>query len=590
MELKTYLTIFSRRVWMIVIISILIMVAVVAIAANITPKYASTTRLRILTPIGGGTNYVDYDVYYATRLMNTYVAMATSSTVVDEIKQSYDLKIAPEIKADLLADSELIEITVTDTTPELSASIANSIANILVQYSLKPNIGSEASAEDILQKRLEELGTELDLAKSTYQQMIEPASQDNAQIAKLQQTIDRSQQVFLILKNEYENGILTGKSTFSLDQLENQMGLMEEDIIRMQTELETLNAKVFENTEQMTIAKRELDNKEQQYNTLVSQLDQVRITASIQGNTSILMVVDKATPAEKPTSPNMLLIYALGIVFSLFIGVLVAFVVDNLDDRLYSMDQIAAATKLEIIGKIPATEHLERTFLTANHDSYWESIHRLRINLLEATKDQPVKSLMFTSAEPHEGKSAIVASLAKEIAGTGSQVILLDTDLRLPTIQKYFNEDNQIGLSTYLEGEVTLDDVIKPSAVDHLSIITAGPISEQPAKLLGSQVMVNLLLQLKESFDYVLIDTPSILAVSDVDEIVSLVDGVILIVERGSARELYIESAIKQIEKLNAVIIGCIVNRAEVNYSSRYYLSPRNLSFFGKVKQFLQNR
>ena len=201
-----------------------------------------------------------------------------------------------------------------------------------------------------------------------------------------------------------------------------------------------------------------------------------------------------------------------------------------------------------------------------------EVFRTLRTNIKFTSFDRKMQSILFTSAGPNEGKSTVVANLAVTLSHTGSKVLLVEGDLRNPTIHKMFSLYNDQGLTNILIDEGNYKDFVQKSGIDHLDIITSGPKPPNPSELLGSNKMKNILNGFNADYDYVLIDAPPIVVVTDAALLASICDGTILIISSGEA---IIEGVIKAKELLvnvKANIIGTILNKCkDAKYGGYYY-------------------
>jgi capsular exopolysaccharide synthesis family protein len=203
-----------------------------------------------------------------------------------------------------------------------------------------------------------------------------------------------------------------------------------------------------------------------------------------------------------------------------------------------------------------------------------EAYRVLRTNLHYANPDAPIRRLVVTSAGEGEGKSTTVSNLAVCFAQADRAVLLIDADLRRPTINTFFRQPTTPGLSSYLAGDSLLDAVIQKTAVPNLSIIASGPTPPNPAELVGSRRMRELLDAASDRFDLILLDSPPMLAVSDAGALVPMVDGVLLVVGSGLAARLALRRAKEAIQSVQGRIVGAVLNRFDASaqgYSRRYY-------------------
>ena len=199
-----------------------------------------------------------------------------------------------------------------------------------------------------------------------------------------------------------------------------------------------------------------------------------------------------------------------------------------------------------------------------------EAYRTLRTNIQFSKTDGELKSIMFTSSGPGEGKSTTIANTAVALAQSGKQVILMDCDLRKPVLHKIFNKENR-GLTNILVEEVAADDFIQTTLVENLRILTSGPIPPNPSELLGSTKMQNLIDDLKTKADYVIIDAPPVIAVTDACVLASRVDGITLVVNSGTIRPEMAQKAKELLIRANGHILGVVLNRVEIEEEDAYY-------------------
>lgn len=285
---------------------------------------------------------------------------------------------------------------------------------------------------------------------------------------------------------------------------------------------------------------------------------------------NIVTIIEPARPPKSSSSPNIKVNLALAMIAGLIGGLGLAFLLENLDRTLYSEDQIGHITSLPILARIPLANQ-ERQYTWLNGESpQGEAFRRLRTVLLNLEQTPPPRTIMVTSAQPQEGKSTIVANLATTLAESGHRVVVVDADLRLPTIHTIFHLPNEVGLSNLLSEEVSLKDAVQYGPSPGIHIITSGSSASSPAGLIASSRMQVLIQHLSKYVDCVLIDTPSFLAVTDAATLVPTVDGVILVVSRAQAQSDALQSTCEQLARLKAKLIGVIMNRAQQEHAVHY--------------------
>ena len=199
-----------------------------------------------------------------------------------------------------------------------------------------------------------------------------------------------------------------------------------------------------------------------------------------------------------------------------------------------------------------------------------EQYRTIRTNIEFMAVDKEIKVILITSATQSEGKSTTSSNLAVAYAQQGKKVLIIDTDMRRPTVHYTFKVANGLGLSSLLTRQAELEKAILPTKVDNLSILTAGPIPPNPAELLSSRSMENLMLQLRESYDVIILDAPPLLQVADSRITSKLTDGVVLVVGCTTSDRQRVLKAKEQLELAEAKILGVVLNRRELTDDSAY--------------------
>ncbi|GFR36691.1 capsular polysaccharide biosynthesis protein [Thermobrachium celere] len=199
-----------------------------------------------------------------------------------------------------------------------------------------------------------------------------------------------------------------------------------------------------------------------------------------------------------------------------------------------------------------------------------EAYRTLRTNIQFSCLDKEIKKLVITSSGPNEGKSTTALNLSVTFAQNGYKTILLDCDLRKPSIHKKLKISNLNGLSNILVGEVSFENALNKGPVENLDIITAGTRPPNPAELLSSQKMISFIQGLEEKYDYILIDTPPVLMVTDAQVLSKYVDGTLLVVASGEAEKDAVKRAKELLEKVDANILGVVLNKLDTSRKGYY--------------------
>jgi capsular exopolysaccharide synthesis family protein len=200
-----------------------------------------------------------------------------------------------------------------------------------------------------------------------------------------------------------------------------------------------------------------------------------------------------------------------------------------------------------------------------------EQYRTIRTNVEFASVDQELSTLLVTSSGPSEGKSSTTANLGVVFAQQGKRVLLIDGDLRKPTVHYTFKLDNRIGLSTVLVGDKTLEEAVKETDVPNLDILTCGPIPPNPSELLGSKAMKQMLQIAQETYDVIIFDTPPVLAVTDAQILANICDGTIIVARSEQTEYEAIQKAKELLEPANAKMLGIVLNDVPQTKSTTYY-------------------
>ncbi|WP_419876212.1 CpsD/CapB family tyrosine-protein kinase [Candidatus Pristimantibacillus sp. PTI5] len=202
-----------------------------------------------------------------------------------------------------------------------------------------------------------------------------------------------------------------------------------------------------------------------------------------------------------------------------------------------------------------------------------ESYRALRTNIEFSSIDEKLQVLMVSSAGPGEGKSTTITNLAVTFAQSEKKVVLIDADLRKPTAHHTFSISNRWGLSSVISQQSSLEEVIQVTDIPSLDVITSGAIPPNPAEMMGSKRMTAIIDQLRGMYDIILIDTPPLLAVTDAQIVATKSDGVILVVDQGKVKRDIAGKAVKNLEGVNARILGVVLNnvKRKANEEAYYY-------------------
>ncbi|MGP9538176.1 polysaccharide biosynthesis tyrosine autokinase [Brachybacterium sp. AOP43-C2-M15] len=284
------------------------------------------------------------------------------------------------------------------------------------------------------------------------------------------------------------------------------------------------------------------------------------------GSTITVVVYDDAVAPQFQSSPDKRTDTLLGFAVGVVVGIAAALLISVLDTRMRTEEELADATDLPVLGVISRSPLLAQrsiAMIQKRLSSTTEEYLRIRTALNYANVVSTVKVLLVTACKPGEGKSTVSVNLAMALAGEHDSVLLIDADLRRPRAHEYAGIDGSVGLTNVLSGEVDLDVACYRFAGTGLDLLPAGTIPPNPAELLTSTRMEELVTAMSERYSYVIIDSPPVLSVADANLISPLADGVLLAIDARRTRRSSLAKTTKVLEGAGARVLGTVLNRAK---------------------------
>jgi non-specific protein-tyrosine kinase len=262
------------------------------------------------------------------------------------------------------------------------------------------------------------------------------------------------------------------------------------------------------------------------------------------------------------------------------------FLIDALDNTIKGPDDIARHLGLPTLGAISHVPQkngdLTPVTISQPRAPISESYRALRTNIQFASVDRPIRSLLVTSIGPAEGKTTIASNLSVALAQGGSNVILIDADLRKPQLHRRMNLPNRKGLtSLFMQADIHLDGTVQKTETKGLYLMTSGNLPPNPAELLGSERMDSILERLKNHADIVVVDTPPVLAVTDSVVLGKRVDGVLLVIRAGQTKIAAAQQTVNQLRRLSVNILGVVINDIPTRGARYYYYSNGYYAYQG---------
>jgi polysaccharide biosynthesis transport protein len=315
-------------------------------------------------------------------------------------------------------------------------------------------------------------------------------------------------------------------------------------------------------------AKAELEELKRFRQVLDAKIAYEKIDVELPKSTMV-EIVDKAQPGTHPVRPNKPLNIALGIIIGLVVGVGLAFFIEYLDTSVKTIDDVERSLQCPVLGVIP--QNVGLLVEEGTESPHAEAYRVLRTNLLFSRKDDKLNTVAVVSAGAGEGKSTTVFNLAAVFAQSGQRTLVVDSDLRRPTLHKMMHVTNNLGLTNYLLKQNTLEEVIQTSNIPTLDFLASGKLPSSSLGILSSSQMKDLISELKQRYDFVFFDSPPIMGVSDASILASEVDMTLQVIQYRRYPQPMNIRAKQLIEKVGGNLVGIVLNNINMSQDESYY-------------------
>jgi capsular exopolysaccharide synthesis family protein len=396
--------------------------------------------------------------------------------------------------------------------------------------------------------------------------------------------------------------------TSKLSELSQKYGPKHPQMIQIGSELATLRDKMkreikrlvgalqLEESPQYLLLKREADANRQLYDVLLKRQKETALTENLPRNN--IQVVDPAQPPAVPIKPKKGMNLLLAVIIGLTMGAGLAFFFEYLDNTIKSPEDIERLIAAPLLGIVPSAGRakkpvspIETILFDEPRSSQAEAYRTIRTGVLLSSVERPPKVLLVTSPGPVEGKTTTAANLAISMAQAGNSTLLIDADLRKPRIHRLFapehspadSNDNSKGLGPVLVGTVPLEAAIRQTRIPLLNVLTSGPVPPNPAELLGSQKMRDLIGGLARTFDRIIIDSPPLVPVTDATLLATLCDGVVLVVKESQTTRQLAITARTRLAEAKARVLGVVLNDVDLSKDGNHYYP--NYEYYGKERK-----
>ena len=320
------------------------------------------------------------------------------------------------------------------------------------------------------------------------------------------------------------------------------------------------------------VLERDVESSKQIYNSLLNRAKETGVAGELK--TSNIRVVDPAEQPRKPVTPQKALNELLALIGGTVFACGLAFFFEYLDSRIKTPDEIRTHLGLAHLGMLPAMDQKDGKYPLLSGGvpaNFSEAFRAFRTNVLFSSAQDGARTLVVTSTAPGEGKSMVASNLAISLAQAGQRVLLVDGDMRKPKTHEIFGCKQEPGLSNVMVGSSKASEAVRKTTVSGLWVLAAGRIPPNPAELLGSARFREFLTSLKQHFDWILVDTPPVMAVTDAALVAHRASGVVFVVGAEMTSHHAARRALDQLEHAGAKFVGAVLNRVDLEKNAYYY-------------------
>jgi capsular polysaccharide biosynthesis protein len=558
MELKTYFTILARR-WQVIVLVILAAVGLSILGSKYV-DYEAETRLQVITPMGGSLGYTYYETTFANRLMNTYAQIATSNQLKSELKKELGVDVLPNITVKIIPDSEIIQIIVESRDPALAAKTANTLAALIISRQ-ETVVSDNPSSEELtlLDERKQELEEALAQAQKEYAELVAGYSETISKMAVLERTMRLNDENYQNLRDQYQRAQQSGSSSLA-KSLGEAVTSLEQEMEALDRQYEELSVSSNTYSQQILMARQMIQSQQSLYTDLVARYDSVYSSQLREARSQNILIVSPAVEAKEPMlSPVFLAV--LGLLAGLIGGIVAAFLVDNLDTRIFTPDQVEALTETPVLGAFPRLNRKQMLY----QDTLFYALHGdfliFRKKVIKVFQNRRMRTILVTSPNEQEGKSTVLAGVASILAANRSKVLLVDANLYKPQLHELYSVSDGKDVYSFLNDEkCKVEDVIRKNVKPGIDLLPCLAGVDDASEFFQSD-RFKALFEKVGNYDYVLVDTSALMFSPEAYSLTSSADGVLVVVCRGRTTANDIRSVGKYLEDISGKLLGFVINK-----------------------------
>ncbi|MGN6279405.1 MAG: GumC family protein [Sphingomonas sp.] len=427
-----------------------------------------------------------------------------------------------------------------------------------------PDVLSNQAIQSLLQKRAE-AQADLEQESARHKEAYPTVQQARAQVDELNDQLKTlATDIKASIRDQYETALDQEKS------LENEVISLKGATLAEQDRSVRYN-----------ILAREADTNRTLYDGLLQRYKEVSAESGV--TTNNISIIDRADVPIEPSSPKLVKSMILALLAGIALAAGVVFVREQMDDAVRAPEDIERKLALPVLGVIPVTDTSKNLIdeLESPRSAFAEAYHALRGSLLYSTVDGLPRTILVTSSQASEGKSTTSFATAFDIAKLGKRVLLVDLDLRRPSLHRTLKLDNDVGVSSLLTHQSTVDAAIRKAGFENLWFLSSGPIPPSPTDLLGGLALGELLAQLREKFDVVICDGPPVLGLADAPLLGAVAEATIFVIESDRGHRGATKTAIRRLLSVHTNVIGAVLTKFNARKGGYGYTYGYNYYEYG---------
>ena len=536
LDLKVYARLLWHWAWLVILCTLVAAAVAYGISSVTTPIYQASTTL-LINQARNPTGADMQDLMLSERIGRTYAELMKRSPILAKVAEEFEVEPAvlqsaiTQISVTSVRDTQLLQLSIEGTSPEVVASVAEALPRVFIEDLKSVQSERFAESKNNLQRELDTLSNEIEVTQVAIQAINDaPTAEEAVELGRLRNALTQYQNNYANLLQSYEN---------------------------------------------------------------------IRLT-EVQSSDSIAVVEPAQIPTQ-PIRPRALTNTLLAAIVGAMLALGIIFLIEYLDDRVKTPQDLYSIVDLAVLGSIAriATQEkkglgkrkarltAEETLVSSIQPRHpiTEAYRGIRTNLQYSSVDTNLTSLLITSATPGEGKTTTAANLAIVLAQSGRSVILVDADMRKPRQHTLFELPQSPGLTDAIVASHTPPTrYVRATNVPNLSLLTSGKVPPNPAELLGSQRMQQLIAQLHEQAEMIIFDAPPVLAVTDAQVLANQVNGVVLIIDSEQTSRATVARAVEALARTNANLLGAVLNRL-VRSPRGYYQYDQYSAYYAETAE-----